>query len=96
MTIFDNFLFLFFRKVKIGKINEAVSFVKNGVIKFCAANQFASAADAGISIFEYANMSNFEDIKQIFAQLLNSKDSQFWRKFLNEMGKKYYFKCFPF
>lgn len=77
-----------FRKVKIGKINEAVSFVKKGVARLCEANQFASAADAGLSIFEYANTSNFEDMKEIFAQLLKSEDSQFWRKFLNEMGKE--------
>jgi len=79
--------FLFFRKVKIGKINEAVGFVKNGVTRLCQANQFASASDAAMSIFEYATKSNFDDMKEMFSQLLNSTEAQYWRHFLNEMGK---------
>lgn len=41
-----------------------------------------------MSIFEYATDSNFAQMKEIFSQLMNSKDSQHWRKFLNEMGKE--------
>lgn len=78
-----------YRKVKIGKINDAVEFVRNGVTKLCQANQFASASDAAVSIFEYANDSNFSQMKEMFVQLLNSSDSHHWKKFLNEMGKEY-------
>lgn len=77
-----------FRKVKSGKINEAVEFVKNGVTKLCQANQFASASDAASSIFEYATDSNFAEMNEIFSQLLRSQDPHHWRKFLNEMGKE--------
>ena len=81
-------LFDYFRKVKVGKINEAVEFVRNGVTRLCQANQFASASDAAMSIFEYANNSNFSEMQVMFSQLLNSQDSQHWRRFLNEMGKE--------
>ncbi len=83
----NNFQNSYFRKVKVGKIAEAVGFVKNGVTRLCQAGQFASASDAAMSIFEYANKSNFAEMKDMFSQLLNSKEAQYWRNFLNEMGK---------
>lgn len=78
----------FSRKVKLGKVNDAVDFVKNGVTRLCQANQFASASDAAMSIFEYSTDSNFPQMKEMLSQLLNSPDFHHWKKFLNEMGKE--------
>lgn len=83
------YLILLYRKAKLGKINDAVEFVKNGVTRLCQASQFASASDAAMSIFEYATDSNFVAMKEIFSQLLMSPDAQYWKKFINEMGKQY-------
>ena len=83
-------IYLFNRKVKVGKVNEAVDFVKNGVTKLCQASQFASASDAAMSVFEYATASNFNQLKEMLSQLLESSDPQYWRTFLNEMGKEYF------
>lgn len=41
-----------------------------------------------MSVFEYAGKANAADMKEILAQLLNSSDAQYWRKFLNEMGRQ--------
>ena len=84
-------LIVSFRKVKSGKTEEAIKFVKNGVVQLCAAQQFASAHDAAMSIFEYVKGGNdgfFAACLELLLLLLESPDYHYWRPFLNELTSK--------
>jgi hypothetical protein len=57
----------------------------------CGANQFASAHDAAMSVFEYIKGGNdgfFSACLELLLLLLESPDSHFWKPFLNELNSK--------
>jgi hypothetical protein len=78
------------RKSKSGKDAEAVNFTKNGVLRLCAAKQFASASDAVCDLLEHSKVDDFAAVIEMFEELYQSPEPQYWRALMTALNTQYW------